>query len=494
MSSKVGEKVLESAVELNCATVAVWFYHHHSRDARGRRVQTERGGKEKEREGEEEREDARRNERGDAERRRDESIVAVGSYEHTTTKSGGAEDGEEEAKEERIGRVTLFRCSRKREEEEKEEEEKEEENVNASSPNSSSRSRRPRGEEKISFDVCGELDAISRARCGGAFDLKFGNASRSEGGRVELAMACANNRLEVFEMTMDGDADFEDDSGKQERLVRLKPKAQFECGFGGIGLCTSAAWSCRDRSIVATGDDGAAVVVDYERATMRASSGDSDGVEGDNSQVLFRVENAHADAIWASSFLDGSEDVFFTGGDDCKLIKHDLREMVRSSGEFVYPSQTSQNFRFEKNPVFDAGVTTIESKGDILYVGSYDGACRAFDVRKSLKEPLWISRGNDDENEDGEEAASIWRVRLHPNFAATSKRSGKIALASMKAGCRVISSLDGSTVGTYRNGHDDDKVVYGCDWAFTNDATEEDEKEGFVSCSFYDRRVHVWTL
>jgi WD40 repeat protein len=504
MNSKVGEKVLESAVELNCATVAVWFYHHpkdgRGKDARGRRVGTERGGKEKEREGEEEREDARRNdERGDAERRRDESIVAVGSYEHTTTtKSGGAEEGEEEAKEERIGRVTLFRCSRKREEEEKEEEEKEEENVNASSPDSSSsRSRRPRGEEKISFDVCGELDAISRARCGGAFDLKFGNASRSEGGRVELAMACANNRLEVFEMTMDGDADFDDDDGgKQERLVRLKPTAQFECGFGGIGLCTSAAWSCRDRSIVATGDDGAAVVVDYERATMMASSGGRDGVEGDNSQVLFRVENAHADAIWASSFLDGSEDVFFTGGDDCKLIKHDLREMgSRSSGEFAYPSQTSQNFRFEKNPVFDAGVTSIESKGDILYVGSYDGACRAFDVRKSLKEPLWISRGNDDENEDGEEAASIWRVRLHPNFAATSKRSGKIALASMKAGCRVISSLDGSTVGTYRNGHDDDKVVYGCDWAFTNDATEEeDEKEGFVSCSFYDRRVHVWTL
>ena len=450
----VGKKVLERTAKLNCATVAVWFCKENGRERRNSN--------------------------------RDDlcSIVAVGSYEHRGERK---EEDEEEVQrgeeEERIGQVTLFRCSRGKSEEEEE-------------------------IKKISFDACGELDATSSARCGGAFDLKFGNASKSEGGKVELAMACANNCLEVFEMMEDGDADVDEDVNRGKQLVRLKPTGRFECRFGGIGLCTSAAWSYRDKSIVATGDDGAAVVVDYERAMMMASpGGGSGGGEGDNSQVLFRVENAHADAIWASSFLDGSEDVFFTGGDDCKLIKHDLREMVRSNGDeerdlssaFAYPSQTSQNFRFEKNPAFGAGVTSIESKGDFLYVGSYDGACRAFDVRKSLKEPMWISSGSDDGKEEdgekeGEEEASIWRVRLHPNFSsAATKREGKIALASMKAGCRVISSLDGSTVGTYRNGHDDDKVVYGCDWAFFNEE-EEEEKEGFVSCSFYDRRIHVWTL
>ena len=84
----------------------------------------------------------------------------------------------------------------------------------------------------------GELDETSRARCGGAFDLKFGNASRRKGGKVELAMACANNRLEIFEMTMEEDAK-DDDEGKdqiQKQLVRLKPTAQFDCQFGGIGL------------------------------------------------------------------------------------------------------------------------------------------------------------------------------------------------------------------------------------------------------------------
>jgi WD40 repeat protein len=450
----VGRKVLERTVKLNCATVAVWFCKENGRE--------------------------RRNSNRDDDLC---SIVAVGSYEHSRGERKGEDEEEVQRgkEEERIGQVTLFRCSRGKSEEE---------------------------EEEISFDACGELDATSSARCGGAFDLKFGNASKSEGGKVELAMACANNCLEVFEMMEDGDADVDEDVNRGKQLVRLKPTGRFECRFGGIGLCTSAAWSYRDKSIVATGDDGAAVVVDYERAMMMASpGGGSDGGEGDNSQVLFRVENAHADAIWASSFLDGSEDVFFTGGDDCKLIKHDLREMVRSNGDeegdrssaFAYPSQTSQNFRFEKNPAFGAGVTSIESKGDFLYVGSYDGACRAFDVRKSLKEPMWISRGNDDGKEEdgekeGEEEASIWRVRLHPNFSsAATKREGKIALASMKAGCRVISSLDGSTVGTYRNGHDDDKVVYGCDWAFFNEE-EGEEEEGFVSCSFYDRRIHVWTL
>ena len=467
MGVKRGKKVAEKTLAVNGATVAVWMDTNDE--------------EEKEEEEEEKMDEKRRR------RNMDYSIVAVGSYEHEKKTQLNFGTEEEKEKEERVGRVTLFRCSRSR--------------MRKAQDNQSASSRAR--DENISFEACGELDETSRARCGGAFDLKFGNASRRKGGKVELAMACANNRLEIFEMTMEEDAK-DDDEGKdqiQKQLVRLKPTAQFDCQFGGIGLCTSAAWSCRDASIVATGDDGAAVVVDYERAMMA-----SYGSEGDNSQVLFRVENAHADAIWASSFLDGSEDVFFTGGDDCKLVKHDLREMkrTRTSGDeeepsnFAYPSPTSQNFRFEKNPVFDAGVTSIESKGDFLYVGSYDGACRAFDVRKSLKEPTWISRGDDDEKEEGNDA-SIWRVRLHPNFSAFDAGSNKIALASMKAGCRVISSLDGSTVGTYRNGHDDDKVVYGCDWAFVCDDGdkngEEDEyEEGFVSCSFYDKRVHVWTL
>ena len=50
-------------------------------------------------------------------------------------------------------------------------------------------------DENISFEACGELGEACSG-CGGAFDLKFGNASRRKGGKVELAMACANNRLE----------------------------------------------------------------------------------------------------------------------------------------------------------------------------------------------------------------------------------------------------------------------------------------------------------
>ena len=68
-----------------------------------------------------------------------------------------------------------------------------------------------------------------------------------------------------------------------------------------------------------------------------------------------------------------------------------------------------------------------------------------------------FERGDDDFPKEEGNDASIWRVRLHLNFCCLpGGGSNKIALASMKAGCRVISSLDGSTVGTYRNGHDDD--------------------------------------
>ena len=152
----VGKKVLERTVKLNCATVAVWFCKENGRE--------------------------RRNSNRDDDLC---SIVAVGSYEHRGERKGEDEEEVQRGKEEeRIGQVTLFRCSRGKSEEE---------------------------EEEISFDACGELDATSSARCGGAFDLKFGNASKSEGGKVELAMACANNCLEVFEMMEDGDADVDED-------------------------------------------------------------------------------------------------------------------------------------------------------------------------------------------------------------------------------------------------------------------------------------------
>ena len=95
------EKVLERTAKLNCATVAVWFCKENGRERRNSN--------------------------------RDDlcSIVAVGSYEHRGERKGEDEEEVQRGKEEeRIGQVTLFRCSRGKSEEE---------------------------EEEISFDACGEL-------------------------------------------------------------------------------------------------------------------------------------------------------------------------------------------------------------------------------------------------------------------------------------------------------------------------------------------------
>ena len=412
-----------------------------------------------------------------------DSIVCVGSYEHKN--AGEREKGEGE---ERVGNVQVFKVvsARRRGDDDYdgEDDDDDDDDYGEKEVQLSSSSKRRR------LKLVGEMEETQRERCGGAFDIKFMNKKNE---RKTFAMACANDRLEVFQM------DFVEDR------VELKSTISLECGFGEIGLCTSAAWSMEDKSIVCTGDDGAIIVLDYER-----------------SDEIFRIENAHDDAIWASSFLDKSEDVFFTGGDDCKLKRHDLRELgyyarrnEEGTNSYSYASAENNSFRFEKNPVFGAGVTSIESRDHFVYVGSYDGVLRAFDARKSLKEPIWFSK--DEENED----CSIWRVRLHPNKNLLAKDS-TIALASMKAGCRIVRASDGTTVSTY-NGHDNDKVVYGCDWAwFADDADNDNEgayslpttlqkdsnnderslssptrdhhprRDGFVSCSFYDKKIHLW--
>ena len=83
----VGKKVLERTAKLNCATVAVWFYQENGRERRNRDDLC--------------------------------SIVAVGSYEHRGERKGEDEEEVQRGKEEeRIGQVTLFRCSRGKSEEE----------------------------------------------------------------------------------------------------------------------------------------------------------------------------------------------------------------------------------------------------------------------------------------------------------------------------------------------------------------------------------------
>ena len=75
-----------------------------------------------------------------------DSIVAVGSYEHEKKTQLNFGTAEEKEKEERVGRVTLFRCSRNRMRKDQKK-------------NASSRAR----DENISFEACGRVDE----RCSG---------------------------------------------------------------------------------------------------------------------------------------------------------------------------------------------------------------------------------------------------------------------------------------------------------------------------------------
>ncbi|WRT65597.1 uncharacterized protein IL334_002542 [Kwoniella shivajii] len=185
---------------------------------------------------------------------------------------------------------------------------------------------------------------------------------------------------------------------------------------------------------------------------------------------------AHDYEPWITSFDNWDVNTVWSGGDDCKLKRWDIRETFR-------PTFVNKNF--------DAGVTTITSSPhtpNLLAVGSYDESLRIFDTR-SPGEPLTtIALGG-----------GIWRTRFHPS----SSRKGDILNACMHDNFKVVrlsSSLIGDdpsldVAGEGEGGkvvkvfEDHDSLAYGVDWSRKKDKNGETL---IASCSFYDHSMHLW--
>ncbi|KAK8861450.1 hypothetical protein IAR55_002269 [Kwoniella newhampshirensis] len=196
--------------------------------------------------------------------------------------------------------------------------------------------------------------------------------------------------------------------------------------------------------------------------------------------------HAHEYEPWITTFDLWDTNAVWSGGDDCKLKRWDLRETSR-------PTLVNKNF--------EAGVTTITPSPHtphLLAVGSYDESLRIFDSRSPLRPLTTIPLGG-----------GIWRTRFHPS----PQRGGDVLNACMHDGFKIV-RLDPSLTGLVDQGQKvgmeeeeedggggDGRVVkvfkgheslaYGADWCRL--PLPPDGKESLVaSCSFYDHAMHVW--
>ncbi|CCL98958.1 uncharacterized protein FIBRA_00966 [Fibroporia radiculosa] len=210
------------------------------------------------------------------------------------------------------------------------------------------------------------------------------------------------------------------------------------------------------------------------------SDGDLALLRSDSNTGLTVTEKWHAHDYepWIAAWNYWDNNVVYSGGDDLKMKAWDIR---RSLSEPIFV-----------NKRFDAGVTTIQSHPYIehlIAVGSYDSTVRLFDTRKPLT-PLT----------QAEVGGGVWRVKWHP----TAQRQNDLLVACMHDGFKIVRfNLDGAgNTGFAPQGDaqvpqwqitkrfdEHTSLAYGVDWSFGG---AKDGTTLVASCSFYDHTLHWW--
>lgn len=189
------------------------------------------------------------------------------------------------------------------------------------------------------------------------------------------------------------------------------------------------------------------------------TSGDSAMVDLQNMDIEMLAP--HTLECWTAEFE--SPNVAFTGGDDAKLIAHDLR---------------MQQQIWAMGPRFhDAGVVLILPRGSRLWTGSYDDHLRVFDVRKLDGDdgPTLFAGLLPTEKQKENLNGGVWRLLPAPS-------SSQVLACCMYDGARILEEEGDAVHATRYFKGDHESMCYGGDWA----------GDDVVTCSFYDNVVQVW--
>lgn len=186
--------------------------------------------------------------------------------------------------------------------------------------------------------------------------------------------------------------------------------------------------------------------------------------------------NAYHDLeCWTGAFgqLGPCKNVVFTGGDDSKLIAHDIR--------------TKEKIWATNHRHHDAGVVSIlsphekwlNSQPNCLWTGSYDDCLRVFDVRylDSDEGPVLYQSLLPTESTKKNLGGGVWRLIPSPT-------SNDVLSCCMYDGARIIEPQEGGSfeVRRYFKGNHE-SMVYGADWK---------DPDSVTTCSFYDNVLHQW--
>ncbi|KAK2587407.1 hypothetical protein KPH14_003121 [Odynerus spinipes] len=181
--------------------------------------------------------------------------------------------------------------------------------------------------------------------------------------------------------------------------------------------------------------------------------------------------SSHEYEAWIAAFDYWDINMIYTGGDDCKFRRFDVR---------------AGNKPTMSNTIHGAGVTSIHSNADkehVLASGSYDEVLRLWDTR-NLKRP--ISETN--------LAGGIWRLKWDP-FARRF-----LLAACMYGGFKVIDCRDTDAPSIIDEYKDHESLSYGCDWSFISREciskrgifeTNEQNVALVSTCTFYDHNLKL---
>lgn len=191
------------------------------------------------------------------------------------------------------------------------------------------------------------------------------------------------------------------------------------------------------------------------------------------------MSSEHSLEAWYADWghFEPLENVIFSGGDDAKLIAHDIREPMAI---------------METTRVHDAGIVSILTGREswcntvtdpyVIWTGGYDDQLCVLDLRAGVNTtggsllhgipPLVKEKHN--------LGGGVWRLIPSPH-----QTDYRVMTCNMYDGGRIVSynnetAKDVEVVGHYKGEHS--SITYGGDWV----------EDKIVSCSFYDNVVQVW--